>query len=80
MAGPHSISTSRLHSFSGKLIHQIAWWDYVQPEQTDALMSLMLMPRLKKREGVPEMGTKPLKALRARYEALNSPNRGSKGL
>ena len=32
--------------------------------------------RLKKREGVPELGTKPLKALRG-YRASN---RGSKGL
>ena len=35
--------------------------------------------KLKKREGVPEMGTKPLKALRGYWASNRGSNRGSRG-
>ena len=37
------------------------------------------MGKLKKREGVPEMGTKPLKALRGYRASNRGSNRGSRG-
>ena len=47
--------------------------------KADSPLPLIVLPLFSKREGVPEMGTKPLKALRGYRASNRGSNRGSRG-